>query len=364
MQTRATGGHKPGRDRSSGGGPLPREIRASRPSTLSTEPPRQRGVDLSGPPTGEHSVGGGDPQPAHHGGGRRGLGGRDGMPAYQEQSGFVRQTGRALPRPSRSGPVYSNGNDSDRWAKPAPRGRQGTGVGGCVAAYPQAGIGDTPGNGVGDRKSGAGGVARASNNPTEAYRRSLSYRPQASPHGGGSRLRAGGAPTYRSGSPAPTRGKRNGSTSAAAAATATSNSSVAAYFFNQQRSRRPRNLQGSGFTQGFKSHIASTGSSGGSANGIGISSRRHSAPSPVARDQRRKGRDSVNRDDFQRSSAPKVRQGLHGQRPATSEGLPRGGGGGGGGQRGRSPSPAARPSSGQSIILRCDFFVGVYAYAI
>lgn len=311
-------------------------------------------------------------QPYSSGGSRRGLGSSGGMSMYQAQSGVVRSAGGILPRPSRRGPSDS-GTDSegDRWATPASRGRQGVAAGDGAVAYSYAGAVSSTSSGDGgcdlgsDRGDGVTGPARSSRNTTDVYSPSLSYRPEASSRSGGPGSRAGGAPPYRAGSPAPTRGRRNtfpATTSVVASAAA--DSSMAARFSHRDNNtqRDACHLPASAMPAPFKSCVASTIGSGGSVgvscvirgNESGMSGgsrRRGSSPSPTTgRDRRRSDRDSFDRrSGEQRSFLGKTRDvPCHGQRPSTSEGLPDGGGEGEGGRQRRSPSPAPRPSSGQS----------------
>lgn len=356
LQSRGADARRPGRDRSKSGGPLPREIRASQAAAPSAEPSRAGGVGFAGPSSTDRLVGALSTEFTRSVGARRAFG-SSGHPSQARS--LPQPSAGSLPAPSRRGGSSdggaSGGEGGVRWANPSPRGRPGD-LGASSVAYAQSGPIDSGGGG------GGGVPARARKNLGQGYSPPISKRTHSSQGGGPRSTRSGGAPIYRSGSPAPTRGRR----SATAASTAASGSagvagmSDAERFLNRNIMHGPRQpQQGSGIPPGFRGYIAPNGGGGGEGFGRKSTTRRSPAPSPTARDRRRRiGGDGFGRQDAtQRGERPR---GLSpgaiprsspvdsspGQRPSTSEGLA-GGGGGGSGLRGRSPNPVPRPSSGK-----------------
>ncbi|CAM9133887.1 unnamed protein product [Hapterophycus canaliculatus] len=345
--------HRSGADRGSSAASLPREI--STPTSTAVSPvvhySRARGTGSPAPPpTSDRSVGagssGGDHLRLH--GSRRGFDSSASNAPNTSKSkatGILRPTAGTLPLPSRNRGSYSRGGDvgdgggressadAVRWANPTPRGRHGHGD-------ISSGTYGSPGSKE-NRGGGSGGAStRTSKAVGYAYGQvPFDHRIQQTPSG-----RAGGAPIYRAGSPAPTRGRRSAANSTAAATTAPDPSR----FLQQQRSRGPdRKRYPSGVPPGFRGYIASSGSSGagsgvGDNSRRGMTTRRGHAPSPTARDR---GSRASGSDEASSATAPcasSITDRSSGQRPSTSEGLA---GGSGAGRRGRSASPALRPSS-------------------
>lgn len=361
-QSRPAGGHPAGKERrSNGGGPRLREIRNSRPgASRSKDISRSQGAGPSGSPASNTSSTnvGSDPRSVKvTTGGWRGLGSGGGVPAYQIHSSLVRPTVGTLPRPSkRSSAENGRRSESDRWANPAPRGRQGPVAISGATSFSYAGAMNGTDRAAGNEGEGSkvAGLADSSQNPADNYSPSLSSRPQAVQRGSGSRSSAGGAPRYRAGSPAPTRGRRSG-TAAAPVSGASMGTGYA------------RHAQGSGMSSAFRGYGTST-TGAGSGGASGGSSRRSPSSSPAAvRDRHKRTHRSYDRNNhaYNSSSMRRTHDVPHaGQRPSTSEGLPSGGSGGGagpgGGRRGRSPNPAPRPSSGEpggnllfDYVIRC-----------
>ncbi|CAB1099040.1 unnamed protein product [Ectocarpus sp. CCAP 1310/34] len=252
-------------------------------------------------------------------------------------TGILPPKAGTLPLPSRrGGSSSSDGRDGDggggggsddlRWANPAPRGRQGHAKG-SSGGYGYPGSTDNRG----------GGSVPSRRQPQDSYRQLL--------HDDGgqqrSSRRAGGAPIYRSGSPAPVRGRKTANNAAGAA-----KSADPSRFLYQQRARESENPT-SRIPPSFRGYIASSGGGGGVADSgrRGATARRSHVPSPKTRDrgQRASGGDTAGR--YPVPCASLVADRSPGQRPSTSEGLT---GGNGAGRRGRSASPAPRPSSGQN----------------
>lgn len=242
-------------------------------------------------------------------------------------TGILPPKAGTLPLPSRRrGSSSSDGRDGDggggggsddlRWANPAPRGRQGHAKGSSGAyGYP----------GSTDNRSGGSVLSRRQSGDSYGQM----------PHDGGgqqrSSSRAGGAPIYRSGSPAPVRGRKTANNAAGAA-----KSADPSRFLYRQRARGSENTP-SRIPPSFRGYIADSARRGATA-------RRSHVPSPKTRDrgQRASGGDTAGRYPVPRASLVADRS--PGQRPSTSEGLT---GGNGAGRRGRSASPAPRPSSGE-----------------
>ncbi|CAM9910158.1 unnamed protein product, partial [Ectocarpus sp. 13 AM-2016] len=318
--------------RSSNIGSLPREIRTSQ---TGEDDSRVRGAGSPAALPNDRVVGVGSLNTDHvrpHGSRR--------TPSSMAPTSRAKTTGilspkaGTLPLPSRrGGSSSSDGRDGDggggggsddlRWANPAPRGRQGHAKG-SSGAYGYPGSTDNRGGGnvPSRRQSGA------------------SYRQM--PHDGGgeqrSNSRAGGAPIYRSGSPAPVRGRKTTNNAAGAA-----KSADPSRFLYQQRARGSENTP-SRIPPSFRGYMASSGGGGGVADSgrRGATTRRSHVPSPKTRDrgQRASGGDTAGRYPVPRASLVADRS--PGQRPSTSEGLT---GGNGAGRRGRSASPVPRPSS-------------------
>ena len=380
-QPRAIDAPRPGRDRGSSRGALPREIRTSSlSSTPQAEAQRARGVHSTPPPGRKNQAGGGsgaDFTRPH----RRGFGGSESVAESSLLNSLLRQNGgSSLPLPSRKGANNSvrsgdggsgngTGGDTGRWANPAPRGRRqrdtsASGSGSYAAmtySYP-GGSAEIRGSGVPARASRASGEANSSS--------ALSHRPQSSGGSGPRSNRAGGAQTYRSGSPAPGRSRRSSAAAAAAAAAVTSAaagvSDSSSRYTRQQATHevhKPRQHR-SGIPPGFRGYIMQSGSSSG-ADGVSYEAtnaqRSHHAPSTTSRDRgRRMGRDVAGRQGGV-AAAPKAgAMGVvprsfaiaanrsFGRRPSTTEGLT---GDSIAGRRGRSSSPAPRPSSGESLLF-------------
>lgn len=219
--------------------------------------------------------------------------------------------------------------------------------------------------------------ARASRASAEEANHSsaLSHRPQSSGGSGPRSNRAGGAQTYRSGSPAPARSRRS-STAATAAANAVTSAAAgvsdsSSRYMRQQATHgahKPRQHR-SGIPPGFRGYIMQAGVSGaGAPDGVGYGTNAprssYAPPSTTSRDRgRRMGRDLAGRQGG--VAAPKAgtlgvvprsfsiaANRSFGQRPSTTEGLT---GDSGGGRRGRSSSPAPRPSSGEIYFFRSFF---------
>lgn len=331
--------------RSSNIGSLPRDIRTSQTVEESS---RVRGVGSPAALPTDRAVGVGSLNTDHarpHGSQR--------TPSSMAPTSRAKTTGilppkaGTLPLPSRRrGSSSSDGRDGDgsggggsddlRWANPAPRGRQGHAKGSSgTYGYPRST----------DNRGGGSAPSRISRHSGDSYGQM--------PHDGGgqqrSSSRAGGAPIYRSGSPAPVRGRKTANNAVGAA-----KSADPSRLLNQQRARGSENTP-SRIPPSFRGYMASSGSGGGVADSgrRGTTARRSHVPSPKTRDrgQRASGSDTVGRYPGQTSSATGVpRTSLvadrsPGQRPSTSEGLT---GGNGAGRRGRSASPAPRPSSGET----------------
>ena len=367
-QPRATNAPTPGRDRGSDRGSLPREIRTSSQSAAPpAEVQRARGVQFTQSPARKNQTGGSGADFARpH---SRGYGGSESAAESRTLNGLLRQNaGSTLPLPSRKGSNNNgrngdggigNGNgtgsDAGRWANPAPRGRlRDTSTSGSYAAttysYPR-GSAEIRGIGV---------PARASRPSEEANSSALSHRPQSSGGSGPRSNRAGGVQTYRSGSPAPGRSRRSSAAATAAAAV----TSAAAGVSDSSRYTRHQTMHGahkprqhrSGIPPGFRGYIMQAGRSGADGVGSGTNAQRSQAPSTASRDRgRRMGRDVAGRQGgvaapkagtmgvVPRSFAIAANRSF-GQRPSTTEGLA---GDSVGGRRGRSSSPAPRPSSGE-----------------
>ncbi|CAM9563004.1 unnamed protein product [Ectocarpus fasciculatus] len=327
-------------------GSLPRDIRTSQ--TIEDSSRVRGGVGSPAPLPTDRAVGVGSLNTDHtrpHGSQRASSGM---APASRAKTtGILPPKAGTLPLPSRrAGSTSSDGRDGDggggggsddlRWANPAPRGRQGHAKGSSGAyGYP----GSTENRGGGNQVP-----SRISRHSADSYGQM--------PHDGGgqqrSSSRAGGAPIYRSGSPAPVRGRKTANNAAGAA-----KSADPSRFLYQQRARGSEHTP-SRIPPSFRGYMASSGS--GSGSGVadsgrrGTTARRSHVPSPKTRDrgQRASGSDTIGRYPVQTSSATGVpRASLvadrsPGQRPSTSEGLT---GGNGAGRRGRSASPAPRPSS-------------------
>lgn len=340
------------------------------------------------PPTsGRSAVDSGSSGPDHkrpHGGSRRASGGTSNAIASRfKTNGILRPKTRTLPLPSRRRVANSGGRDgdsggadgaggrggdSDRWANPAPRGRHGHGGLGSSATYGYPGSIENRGGG------GGGSVSSRTSKISADTHAHLSHNcdpPRSYDSGSGQQRSsqwAGGAPVYRSGSPAPVRSRRPSTNAAASAAAAAADSSR---FLYQQRTRALDNKKQSfGIPPGFRGYMVSSvgdrssgdgrssggdrGSGGGrSSGGIadnsvrGTTARQSYIPSPTTRDRGRRassGSDGVGRYDPVKKPGPTDRS--PGQRPSTSEGLT---GGSGAGRRGRSASPAPRPSSGKAL---------------
>lgn len=364
-----------------GKGSLPSDIRNSRPATSSTRTARVEDESGSSPSRNAARLNG-HPIADSLRSKEDSRGSGNGLNAHGShiRSGLVRPRAGSLPLPSRIGAgtsatVNGNGNDSIRWANPTPHGRQPRGD-----VYEKATV--NYGTGSVDGRGGDGSVStKASRDPAEVYSPTFSHRPYASRESAGSGVpgdspqpkRAGGAPIYRSGSPAPVRGRK----SVTAREVVDSPQS-----FRQQRStsrsRRSRQ-QGSatpsestGFSAQSVPLVRGGSSSGGNDRERLAVTRRGIVSSPAVRDRWRTiGGDGIAR----RGSAPAralpsgeaplsstaAIDRVSAKRPSTSEGLSGGAsarGGGGvasgnpvstGGRRGRSPSPAPRPSSGELL---------------
>ncbi|CAM9251450.1 unnamed protein product [Ectocarpus sp. 4 AP-2014] len=318
--------------RSSNIGSLPREIRTSQTVEDSS---RVRGAGSPAALPTDRAVGVGSLDTDHarpHG--------SQGTPLSMAPTSRAKTTGilppkaGTLPLPSRrGGSSSSNGRDGDggggggsddlRWANPAPRGRQGHAKG-SSGTYSYPGPTDNRG----------GGSVPSLRQSGDSYRQM--------PHDGGgqqrSSSRAGGAPIYRSGSPAPVRGRKTASNAAGAA-----KSVDPSRFLYQQRARGSENTP-SRIPPGFRGYMASSGGGGGVVDSgrRGATARRSHVPSPKTRDR---GQRASTGDTFGRYPVPRtslVADRSPGRRPSTSEGLT---GGNGAGRRGRSASPAPRPSS-------------------
>ncbi|CBJ25773.1 Dual specificity phosphatase, catalytic domain containing protein [Ectocarpus siliculosus] len=319
--------------RSSNIGSLPREIRTSQTAEDSS---RLRGAGSPAALPNDRDVGVGSVNTDHvrpHGSQR--------TPSSMAPTSRAKTTGilppkaGTLPLPSRRrGSSSSDGRDGDggggggsddlRWANPAPRGRQGHAKG-SSGTYGYPGSTDNRG----------GGSVPSRRQSGDSYGQM--------PHDGGgqqrSSSRAGGAPIYRSGSPAPVRGRKTANNSAGAA-----KSADPSRFLYQQRARASEYTP-SRIPPGFRGYMASSGGGGGGvadSGRRGATARRSHVPSPKTRDrgQRASGGDTAGRYPVPRASLVADRS--PGQRPSTSEGLT---GGNGAGRRGRSASPAPRPSS-------------------
>lgn len=373
----------------SNAGSLPRDIRTSQPTVPSPSAAADSSQGRTGspapPPTSDRSavVGAGSLAPDHtrpHGGGSRRASGSNSNAAASrfKTNGILRPKAGTLPLPSRrrvtnsagrensdssgsggGGGAGGRGGDSDRWANPAPRGRPGPGHGGLGSS----GTSGYPGS-IENRGGGGGGSvsSRTSKNSADAqtHLSHTSGPPRSYDYSGSSgqqrsSQRAGGAPVYRSGSPAPVRSRRPSTNAAASAAVAAADSSR---FLYQQRTRGLDNKQQSfGIPPSFRGYMVSSGggrSSGGNADSSvrGTTARRSYVSSPTARDRGRRassGSDGVGRYDPAKkpgSTSSAATDRSPGQRPSTSEGLT---GGSSAGRRGRSASPAPRPSSGKAL---------------
>ncbi|CAM9731756.1 unnamed protein product [Scytosiphon promiscuus] len=343
---------------------LPREVRtptsAAAYSVSHSSRTRATGVPAP-PPTTDRSNGaassGGDHLRRH--GNRRGFDSTSKVAnaSRVKATGILRPTAGTLPLTSRIRSSYSRGGDAGdgdgrgssgdavRWANPASGGRHGH-------ANVSSGMYGSPGSKE-NRGGGSGGISsRASKAFGDAYGQvALDGRNQQNPAG-----RAGGAPIYRAGSPAPTRGRRSAANAAAASTTTPDSSRL----LQQQRSRgTDKKRHPSGMPPGTRGYVASSGSSGAGGNVAdggrrGTTARRGHAPSSTGRDRgsRASASDAVRRQEAAQklaqaslAAAPyafPIPDRSSGQRPSTSEGLS---GVGGAGRRGRSVSPALRPSS-------------------
>lgn len=351
-QQRVANAHGSRRDRGNNGGALPRGIRTSQPTAPpSVDSTQVRVGSPAPPPTSERALGanftGSDHSRAR--GSRRSSGAASNAVASRTKtSGIMRPKAGTLPLPSRRGSLGDSrggvdgggkSGESARWANPAPRGRHGYGNGSSgTTGYPRC----TDGR-------GGGGGGSVSSRAADAYTH-LSH--GGSPHRsndgrGQQRHRAGGAPIYRSGSPAPVRGRKP-SAASAASATATDPSRLV----YQQRTRVVDNKpQAFGIAPAFRGYMAS---SGGIADGggRGATARRSQVSSPSAKDRVRRASTGSDR-TVSAVSVPRASFAVdrsEGQRPSTSEGLT---GGSGAGRRGRSASPAPRPTSGETRRLSC-----------
>lgn len=286
---------------------------------------------------------------------------------HQANSSMARQAGRPLPRPSKrssSDSAAIAGPDRDRWANPAPLGRSRTGKGnpgsccqrsksdenacfGCCAGG--ASGGGARGPVLVGRTQGINLPTQGINLPTaEPYVAPTPHEPQTLHPG--LRSRGSWAPRYRSGSPAPTRGRR----SEPGLRQADPPAVVSRPPTHRKARIPPGHSHGSKRPAESRSHasLGLGGAGGGWGSGprgdesdgglFGPSYRCH-PPSTAARDRPRRGRESVLREDLEKAPIMVLRQDFRGQRPATSEGSRNGGGVAG---RGTSSSPAPRPTSG------------------
>lgn len=347
-QQRLANAHRPRRDRGSNAGSLPRGIRTSQSTA---PPPADSSRARMGSPalstTSDRSFGAGysgsDYNPPH--GSRRASGVAPHAAAPRiKTGGIIRPKAGTLPLPSRRGPSKTGGRDGNdragiggdsvRWANPAPRARQRHEHGqGFSGTYGYQGSADNRGD------TGGGSV---SSRTVDAYAH-LSHGgggggPQK--YDGGSQQRhgnrAGGAPIYRSGSPAPVRGRKSAA-----------NADPSRFSYQQKPRGLDNRPQAFGIPPGFRGYMASTtGGSGGVAENR-TTTRRSQAPTTTPTDRGRRhssGSDgSIPSSGVPRASLVGGRGA--GQRPSTSEGLT---GGSGAGRRGRSASPAPRPNSGEA----------------
>lgn len=335
--------HRSRRERGNNAGALPRGIRTSQPTAPPFTDSSQARVGSPAPPsTSERALGGNDTgsDNSRARGSRRSSGvASNAVASRTKPTGIMRPKAGALPLPSQRGLNGDSGEgggdaggksgESTRWANPAPRGRHGYGNGSLgTNGYP--------------RSTENRGGASVSSRTADAYTHlSHAGSPHRS-HDGGSqqRHRAGGAPIYRSGSPAPVRGRKPGTNAASAAAADPSR------LVYQQRKRVLDNKpQAFRIPPGFKGYMAS---SGGAADGggRGTTARRSHVPSSTAKDRVRRA--STGSDRPSSVAVPRtsfVADRSEGLRPSTSEGLT---GGSDAGRRGRSASPAPRPTSGKT----------------
>lgn len=355
MQQRVANAHRSRRDRGNNTGALPRGIRTSQPTAPpSADSPQVRVGSPAPPPTSDRALGAtstGSDHSRARGSTRRSSGvASNAVAPRTKTTGIMRPKAGTLPLPSRrgsngdggGGDIGVKGGESARWANPAARGRHGYGNGSSGSnGYTRS---------AETRGGGAGGSV--SSRTAEAYTH-LSHggSPHRSPDGSSQqRHRAGGAPIYRSGSPAPVRGRKPAGNTASTAAT---DSSRLVY---QQRTRVLDNKpQAFGIPPAFRGYMTSNGGAA-DGGGRGTSARRSQAPSPTAaKDRVRRASTGSDRPvssvPVPRSSfAPNRSEGQ--QRPSTSEGLT---GGSGAGRRGRSASPAPRPTSGETRRYGCRY---------
>lgn len=349
-QQRAANAHRSRRHRGNSTGSLPRGIRTCQPTAPpSSADSSQARVGSPAPPTSDRALGansaGSDHSRAR--GSRRASGvASNAVASRTKTAGIIRPKAGTLPLPSRRGSTGDSsggdgagkGGESARWANPAPRGGHGYGNGSSgTNGYSRST----------DNRAGGGGGS-VSSRTTDAYTH-LSH--GGSPHrshdgSGQQKHRAGGAPIYRSGSPAPVRGRKSAAHAASAAGTDPPR------LVYQQRTRVLDNKpQAFGIPPAFRGYMAS---SGGVADGggRGATARRSQVPPPAAKDRVRRASTGSDRpvSSVAVPRASLVADRSEGQRPSTSEGLT---GGSGAERRGRSASPAPRPTSGEKHRFFC-----------
>lgn len=349
MQQRVANAHRSRWDRGNSGGSLPRGIRTSQPTTPpSADSSQARVGSPAPPPTSDRALGANSTGSDHSRtrGNRRASGvASHAVASRTKTTGNMRPKAGTLPLPSRRGSYGDSGGgdgggkggESARWANPAPRGRHGYGnESSGTNGYPRST----------ENRSGGGGGS-VSSRTAEAYTH-LSH--GGSPHrshdgSGQQRHRAGGAPIYRSGSPAPVRGRKPAASVSSVGATDPSR------LVFQQRTRVLDNnkSQAFGIPPAFRGYMAP---SGGVPDGgrRGTTARRSQVPSPAAKDRVRRASTGSDRPVSSVPRASLVADRSEGQRPSTSEGLA---GGSGAGRRGRSASPAPRPTSGKTHCICC-----------
>lgn len=349
-----------GRDQDNSTVLLRRDLRGSRVEISPADPtPRARGSCAPDSQTNER-----------HSGGYHGVDSRGDMKSYSKQTrgSFSKQTEGTLPFPSRrnsSDNFVAASYDSERWANPAPPGRPRSTLDNSALSLSHAGFVDSRSGGRGSGGKGSAGrigrSARAGNNGMNSKVASA-HQPHASQRG--SKPREGGVLSYRSGSPAPARGRRKGN------ASHISNSSPISRLSREQKVHEPpRHLQGSKIPPEVKGHIASTrrgvwvggGDWGaGDSHGLSAPSRQNMPSTTTSRDRRRRERDDLQWEDARSALISNVRAGTPRQRPSTSEGLQNDGSEM---RRRRSPTPAPRPSSGESLLVGVIFSVFLYAFS-
>lgn len=355
-QSNGIDGYKPGQKKDSNGVPLPRELRAHHPPAISVESSRLRRDGSTGPPHDDHPSGFSCSAHLRSLEDSRGSVSKGDAAASRVNNGVPQQNAGSLPLPSRMvGNTGGSGSGGVRWANPVLCGRHGdTGGPGAPNLYPR------PIDRQGIAGSDDSGPKRSHTTSAQGYPPSLFHHPQAQQGAPTKPGRAGGVPLYRSGSPAPTRGRSLGDDRPSSAKAGGGIENPESILHRQRTSGRQPHKSNE-LPPGFRGYV--TPSIGGRGNGTDrgtTASHKSQIPLPKSREGRRRAisesfttQNTLQRDDALRgvppkmASRPSTAQGFLGQRPSTSDGFTDGSVGGGvPGRRRMSSSPAPRPSSG------------------